>query len=59
MHPHPDTQDATHPFLYRSDDPHDALCHCRSTPSSLHGSNSSTSTLSQPLPKDHRRRRYL
>ncbi|KIJ28914.1 hypothetical protein M422DRAFT_269702 [Sphaerobolus stellatus SS14] len=27
-----------------------------STPSFLHGSNSSTSTLSQPLPKDHRRR---
>ncbi|KIJ42308.1 hypothetical protein M422DRAFT_254719 [Sphaerobolus stellatus SS14] len=30
-----------------------------STPSFLPGSNSSTSTLSQPLPKDHRRRRYL
>ncbi|KIJ42302.1 hypothetical protein M422DRAFT_31432 [Sphaerobolus stellatus SS14] len=48
MHPHPYTQDATHPSLYRSDDLHDALCHCRSTLSFLHGSNSSTSTLSQP-----------
>ncbi|KIJ46661.1 hypothetical protein M422DRAFT_29174 [Sphaerobolus stellatus SS14] len=44
MHPHPDTEDATHPFLYRSDDLCDALYHCRSTPSFLPGSNSSTST---------------
>ncbi|KIJ28390.1 hypothetical protein M422DRAFT_270320 [Sphaerobolus stellatus SS14] len=29
IHHHSDTQGATHPFLYRSDDLHDALCHCR------------------------------
>ncbi|KIJ28917.1 hypothetical protein M422DRAFT_269704 [Sphaerobolus stellatus SS14] len=38
MHPHPDTQDATCPFLYGSDDLHDALYHSYSPKSINDGS---------------------